>query len=264
MRHLTIRLALLAIALLCLAPAHAGAQRERRLPDVLAAADAAWKAGNHAEALAGYEEVVRRDSTFARALFRLATLLAWRNELDRAVVLLRKYCLLAPTDDDGRAALARTVAWSGRYDESIAMYDSLLARNAGQRDAALGAAQALAWSGRFDVAIARYEQWLRTHPADADAWTALAQTWSWSGRPNAAREALQRALTAQPTHRDALAQLRSVEAVLASSVEPTITTASDNDRNRATTYGLRAGVAAPWSAPLLVDGSLRVADFKFK
>ena len=259
MRLLIFRHALVAIGFLYLAPALAGAQRDRRLPDLLAAADAAWQAGNYDQAFTDYSEIVRRDSTSTRALFRLATLLARRTEFDAAIARFRQYCRLAPADDDGRVGLARTLAWAGRYGESIATYDSILTRTAAHRDATLGAAHALAWSGQLDSAIARYERWVRGHPADADAWTGMAQAWRWSGRPAVARQALQRALTAQPQHYEALAELRSLEASVAASIEPTVTSTNDTDRNASTTFGLRMGVPAAWNGPILVDGTLRVA-----
>src|SRR3954466_6902087 len=100
------RLLALAIAVLCgLAPAPLAAQAEPRVSEVLASADEAWGAGKYDVAFERYQTVLRRDSTPARAAFRVATLLAWRNDLDRSVALFRFYLILAPGDDDGRIGL---------------------------------------------------------------------------------------------------------------------------------------------------------------
>src|SRR5256885_814363 len=143
-----------------------GAQAELPLGDLLASADQAWIAGKYPDALARYQAVLRRDSTSARAVFRVATMLGWRNDLALSVSLFRYYLHLAPGDDDGRVALARSLAWSGRYAEAIALSDSVLSDNPRQRDAAMLSAQALAWSGSPRAAIARYQRWLSAH-ADA-------------------------------------------------------------------------------------------------
>jgi tetratricopeptide (TPR) repeat protein len=260
MRRQITRLAQLLVAIVCLTPGLAAAQDERPISDILASADRAWSSQRYDAALTEYQEVVRRDPSASRALFRLAVLTSWRNELDRALGLFREYARLEPDDDDARVAIARTLAWSDRYDESLATYDSVLARNPGHRDAALGAAQTLAWSGRLVDATARYDAWVREHPSDADAWTALAQVWRWSGRPEAARRALLRAVEANPDHEDARAQLRWVEAELAPSLQPAITTTNDSDDSRSTIYSVESGVAVPWGARLVAGASYRVAD----
>src|SRR5436309_10984578 len=88
------------------------AQNEPRVSELLASADESWKTGQYNVAFDRYQAVLRRDSTSARALFRVATLLAWRNDLNRSESLFRVYLRIAPGDDDGRVALARTLAWN--------------------------------------------------------------------------------------------------------------------------------------------------------
>jgi len=227
---------------------------------LLAAGDEAWRAGKLDEALARYEAVLRNDSTAARAVFRVATLLAWRNDLGRSESMFRLYLRLAPRDDDGRIGLARTLAWAGRYEQSIALCDSVLTANPRQRDAALLAAQARAWSGNLRAAINRYRNWLSGHPSDAEAWMALAQTWQWANRPDEARGALDRALAGDPGNATARMQLEWVNVAASPSFEPTISSSDDSDDNRSTTYQVRAGWRAPWQARLIADGSYRVAD----
>lgn len=237
-----------------------GAQAELRLGELLASADQAWGARKYDVALDKYQAVLQRDSTAARAVFRVATLLSWRNDLGRAETLFRYYLRLAPGDDDGRNALARTLAWSGRYDQAIALADSVVASNPRQRDAALLAAQATAWSGNRRDAIARYERWLAAHADDSDAWAALAQTWGWANRPDEARKALLHALSADPHNAAATTQLEWINAALMPSFEPTVSSTNDSDDNRSTTYAIRGGWATPWNGRLFADGSYRVAD----
>jgi hypothetical protein len=242
------------------APAPLAAQAELRVSEVLASADEAWSAGKYDVAFERYQIVLRRDSTSARAAFRVATLLAWRNDLDHSVALFRFYLTLAPGDDDGRVGLARSLAWSGRYDQAIAICDSVVSSNPRQRDAALLAAQARAWSGNLRDAIARYQRWLGSHPDDAEAWVALAQSWRWASRAEDARQALEHALSADPRNANAQQQLAWTRVALAASFEPTISSTNDSDDNRSVSYSVRGGLAAPWHARLAGDGSYRIAD----
>src|SRR4029077_2878923 len=98
-------------ALTVATPAVVTGQAEPRLAELLASAGSAWGARRFDAAFTRYGAVLQRDSTSVRAVFRVATLLAWRNDLDRSASLFRLYLRLAPGDDDGRIALARTLAW---------------------------------------------------------------------------------------------------------------------------------------------------------
>lgn len=138
--------ALLIAALSALTTAVADGQSGRPPADVLAAADQDWSAGKFDDAFDRYQAVLRQDSTSLRALFRVATVLGWRRDLDRSVALFRVYLRLAPTDDDARLGLARTLAWRGQYDQASAICDSVLARDPRRQDALQLAAQTLAWS----------------------------------------------------------------------------------------------------------------------
>ena len=259
-RNRACRLACIVLGIAALTPARAKAQREPAITQLLATADEAWHAGKFDEALARYEAVLRQDPTSTRAVFRVATMLGWRNEFTRSESMFRLYIRLAPGDDDGRIGLARTLAWAGRYDESVALCDSVLAVNPKQRDAALLAAQARAWSGNRRVAIDLYRGWLSAHPDDADAWMALAQTWQWANRTDEARDALAHALAADPGNVKAQTQLAWMNAAHTPSFEPTISSSDDSDDNRTTTYQLRAGWRVPWQERLVADGRYRVAD----
>lgn len=262
MRALSFRRSLVAIAFASLAPVTSHAQGTTAVAELLAAGDEAWAAAKYDDALRLYGDVLRRDSTSARAVFRVGTLLAWRNDFDRSVALFRKYLTLAPGDADGRVALARTLAWRGDYRQALAVCDSVLAGNADNRDAALLAAQTTAWSGHLVAAAARYDRWLGRHPNDAEGWNGLAQVWQWSGRPERARDALRRALAADPTNATVLAQLAVTEVALAPSVEPGITSTDDSDQNRTLTYLVRTGFVAPWHARVQADASFRSADLE--
>ena len=260
--HLSAAAGALALgAVVAIAPVCARAQApEPAIAQLLAAADEAWKAGQYDDAYDRYRLVLRRDSSAARAAFRAATILAWRNDLDQSAALFRHYLQLAPADDDGRLGLARTLAWGGHYAGAIALTDSVLAAKPHHREATLLAAQVSAWSGNLTGAVARYQHWLSIYPNDADAWSGLAKTWQWAGRAENARDALRRAADADPANAEIRNELAVVNAAIAPSVEPTISSTDDSDENRTMTYALRGGWNAPWNARLVGDASYRVAE----
>jgi tetratricopeptide (TPR) repeat protein len=148
---------------------------------LLTRADSAWKAESFGLAAALYSAAVSRDSSNSFAIFRLATLRSWDNQLDEGVRLYRRYVALEPADVEGRVSLARAIAWSGQYPAAISVYDSILANDATFRDAVLGRAQTLAWSGRLDEALNIYKQWVVEHPTDHEASLDYARALSWNG-----------------------------------------------------------------------------------
>lgn len=149
---------------------------------LLTRADSAWQAGAYALATTLYENAVARDSSASIALFRLATLRSWDNQLDEGVRLFRRYVALNPDYAEGRVSLARALAWGGHYTSSLAIYDSLIAQNKSYRDAVLGRAQTLAWAGRMPEALGTYKRWVADHPADRDATLEYARALSWNGQ----------------------------------------------------------------------------------
>jgi tetratricopeptide (TPR) repeat protein len=151
-------------------------------------ADSAWAAESYGTAALLYQAAVARDPSNSRAVFRLATLRSWSNQLDEGIRLYRRYIALEPRDLEGRLSLARAIAWSGQYASAIAVYDSVLAQNGTQRDAVLGRAQTLAWAGRLSESLGIYHQWLATHPTDREAALDYARALSWSGDLKAAEK----------------------------------------------------------------------------
>jgi tetratricopeptide (TPR) repeat protein len=144
-------------------------------------ADSAWTAESYALAASLYDEVVARDSSNSRAVFRLATLRSWDNQFDEGIRLFRRYIALEPRDTEGRMSLARVVAWSGQYAAAIAIYDSVLTASPDYRDAVLGRAQTLAWSGGLNDALSIYKKWVASHPTDREAALEYARALSWNG-----------------------------------------------------------------------------------
>ena len=149
----------------------------------LVRADSAYQAGAYPLATELYAGIVRHEADPASiAIFRLATLRSWDNQLDEADSLYKRYIAKEPRDAEGRIALARTLAWGGHYEAAIATYDSLIATNQRTRDATMGRAQTLAWSGRLNDALAAYKAWVPGHPNDREAAMDYARALAWNGQ----------------------------------------------------------------------------------
>ena len=165
------------------APTYAANPQPNAGRNALARADSAYKVGAYPLAAGLYEWVVTHDNPPASiAIFRLATLRSWDNELDEAAGLYRRYIKQEPWDAEGSLALARTLAWGAHYDSAIAIYDSLIATKKRLRDATLDRAQTLAWAGRLKQALDAYKGWLRENSNDRDAAIAYARTLAWNGQ----------------------------------------------------------------------------------
>jgi tetratricopeptide (TPR) repeat protein len=147
----------------------------------LASADSAWTAGDHAVAVGAYFRELERDPTSVRANYRVALWLSWRNQLDSALVMIRRARAMDATDGDLAMAQARFLAWDGRYDESVTLYDSVLARGPERAEAHVGRAQALGWAGRYDAADSSYLEALHVSPTDPGALDGRAQLMEWKG-----------------------------------------------------------------------------------
>jgi tetratricopeptide (TPR) repeat protein len=246
---------------------------------LLARGDSAWAKQQFDAARAAYGAFVARDSTGApRAVFRLATLRAWENRLDDAIVLYARYRRLEPTDDGGIVAMARALAWRARYDESLGALDSLLRRRPDDREAGVLRPTVLAWAGRLDEAeveyrrlsaagvpeaakgLARVTGWrgaldrsavlwrdfLASNADDADAWVGLAQIERWRGRYAEARDALAMALSLRPDDADARQQQAWVVATMATALEPQFALGDDTDGNRQQAVQVGVGGQVPW------------------
>ncbi len=166
--------------LLALAARPAGGQA---VTPLLVRADSLWGAGRPDSAAVLYRAALMQDSlASSRAVFRVATTLAWASRTDSALALFARYERMEPGDYGGPLARARTLAWASRYAPALGVLDSLSQAMPLEREIALFRAQVLAWAGDLSAAAARYRDWLVRSPEDDDARAGLARTLSWDGR----------------------------------------------------------------------------------
>lgn len=181
-------------------------------------ADSAFVAGDFARARTLYEQVLLTDSLNERALWRLALLDSWDNQLHRSLERFAKARRLDPANPDLMVAEAGVLSWAGRTGDAIILYDSALAQDTGRVDALAGRAQSVAWAGDLDRAEGLWRQALAAHPDDATLLVGLAQTLYWKGEPGLARVYVDRARAAAPGDAGA----RDLERILRAAVRPDV------------------------------------------
>jgi len=194
-------------------------------------AEEAFRRGDYRAARAGYEAVLRQDSTNVRALYRLAILDSWDGKLQRSLERFVRLRRLEPIDADIMVAHARVLAWAGRNRESELLYDSVLARAPGRADALAGRARAVAWAGDLDRAERLWRDALAAHPDDPDILVGLAQTLFWKGQPELATSYVTRARQLAPEDRAASDLLSLLRAALRPELASAANYAHDSDKN---------------------------------
>ena len=236
-------------------------------------ADAAWNSGDLESARRLYAERVAADSSDARALHRLALLLAWNREFDPSLTLFDRLLVVTPGNVPAQVDRARVLSWAGRYGESIQGYEAALAVSPTDRRARAGIAQVLAWSGRPDSAAVVYRRLLEDDPNDLEARQGLArvsawrgdlrtaerewrralevggddpatliglsQTLRWQGRPETAIPMLERVPENRRGEREYVEERAWVEAALSPAVAPSMTYETDSDNNDIWTVAVR-------------------------
>jgi tetratricopeptide (TPR) repeat protein len=133
----------------------------------LAAAEAAYSAGDTANARREYLLVLAGDADNGRALFRLGLLS--RNDPHRAEEYFRSYISVEPTDAWGYVALGDALARERRYHDALSQYDRARAIAPSERDVHVGRARILVLAGRTDDALSVLSKWTADHPDDTDA-----------------------------------------------------------------------------------------------
>ncbi len=250
------------VAAACIAIAAPGAAAAQ-----VVVGDSLWRLGRTDEAVAAYRRALDEDRLSVRANFRLAQTLAWSNNIDSALVLLRAARVRVPDDPDLLYTEGVYLSWAKRFPESIARYDSLiaahpepafdyvrvtrartwswagdlrraeagyrevLARDSTDRDATFGLAQVRSWSGDLEGGAKGYEALLASDPTEVRVLVALGNLRLWQGRYGDARRLADRAVARDSTAGEARDLRRAVAQATSARVELSSDYSEDTDAN---------------------------------
>lgn len=204
-----------------------------RVPTLLERADSAFAAEDRATARRLYEEVLAKEPSQSRAVYRLAQL---TDDLHARLGLLRRYVALQPRDAWGFMAEGDVLGRLGRHDEGLAAYERAAALAPDERDVSIGRSRLLMRAGRPGDAAAELSRWTARHGDDAEGWDLLGRALLRAGRPQGAGRAFARAaqLGGVPGADDRQRRARSLAAP---AIEPIGGYQRDSDGNRTARIG---------------------------
>jgi predicted O-linked N-acetylglucosamine transferase (SPINDLY family) len=172
--------------------------------DLFARASAFHRAGDLAQAQAGYIEVLKKHPNHFDALHMLGVSEHQSGNSQSAERLLRHALLVDPQSAATRYALGVTLSALQRHDEALACYDDLIASAPDFVDAHMKRGLLLSRLGRFAEAIAGYDNAIAIDPQHLDALQHKGEALHYLGRFDDAITCYDQILTVQPTHFAAL------------------------------------------------------------
>ena len=166
-------------------------------------ADEAFAAGDHARALALYDDRLTRNPDDVAALVRSAQLLSWQSRFDEALARYDRALALDPASAEARLERAKVLSWDGELEPAVEAYRAYLADHPDDVDARLGLAATLSWLRRFEESRAEFDRVIAVRPGTVEPLVGMARTFAWSGELAEAREWYERALGVDPENKDA-------------------------------------------------------------
>ena len=164
----------------------------------MARALACHGAGDAAEAMRLYAEVLAHDPDHALALHNLGVLKAAQGRADEAIALIGRAVEADPSSAEAHCNLGLLLAGAGRREEAADAFRRALSAQPGAHAAAAGLADIEAAQGRLDTAEALYEQALAADPNYTAALTGMGVVLMQQGRAREAGERFALALALRP------------------------------------------------------------------
>lgn len=164
----------------------------------LAAAVAAHRAGNLAQADLLYRQVLQQDPGNADVFHSLGLVTFQMNRLEGAVEWMRQAIERIPSNPDYRTNLGTVLQAQGRLDEAIEQFRAALGLDPNSWRLHYNVANALQAQGALDAAVQEYEIVLLTKPDCVEALTNLGSVLLQQSRLDAAIQCLQTASQLKP------------------------------------------------------------------
>jgi tetratricopeptide (TPR) repeat protein len=166
--------------------------------------------GNLDGAAAAYEEALKLDPDNMMVKIRLAKILSWQNDFERALLLLDDVLSKQPKNYMALYRKAQILSWKGEYEESISTYRLLLELKRDNPDALLGLARTYFWSGRYDEAVGYFHEALDAGANEVDIRIDLGKLYLALHESERAKEEFERVLEIDPENADAEKFLKGI------------------------------------------------------
>jgi YaiO family outer membrane protein len=174
------------------------------------AALAAKRTGEHARAIALFQELAAAEPNNAEVLFHLGTVQGWAGRYDDALATFARARTLAPTDADIQLGYGRVLAWSGQLAPAEKIFRAILEHSPDNLEARNMLGRVLLWQRRLDAASAVFTNILTSAPSNTDALVGQGDVERFQERFAEARQLYERALAVEPDSADLQQRLASV------------------------------------------------------
>lgn len=171
---------------------------------------AAKRTGDHARAIALFEQLAAAEPGNAEVLFHLGTVQGWTGRYDDALATFERARTLAPRDTDIRLGYGRVLAWSGKHAHAEAIFRELLVEQPGNLEALNMLGRVLTWQRQFDAASEVFGKILTVAPSNSDALIGQGDIERFQERFAEARAFYTRGLAIEPDSADLQQRLASV------------------------------------------------------
>lgn len=168
------------------------------------------RSGDHARAIALFQELVAAEPGNAEYLFHLGTVQGWAGRYDEALATFERGLQLAPRDTDLRLGQGRVLAWSGKLARAETIFRAILAEQPDNHDALNMLGRVLTWQRQLDAASEVYGNILRSAPSNIDALLGQGDVERLQERFADARSYYERALALEPDSGNIRQRLDSV------------------------------------------------------
>ncbi|ARJ65546.1 SPY protein [Magnetospirillum sp. ME-1] len=168
------------------------------IEDILAQAQAAHRAGKHADAESSYRRVLAARPDHTEAMYALGVLMAQSRRVSESMDLLKRASCLAPEDARIARNLALVLQAAGRPKEAEAEFIRLCEMEPGVGEHRFGLALLYSAQGRHQDCVEQFRKGLALAPDNADAWCNLGLAYRAAGENQDALEAFARAVSVSP------------------------------------------------------------------
>jgi YaiO family outer membrane protein len=131
----------------------------------------------------------------------------WNQAIAAYQEIVRRH----PDYFEDRVWIARLTAWSGDLQSSAKMMTELLRENPGDYDCRVLMADVQSWLGNYDVALNELGKLNEQYPNNAEILLRLGRISRWRGKKTEAQQYLRQVVSAHPDHAEAKEELESIK-----------------------------------------------------
>ena len=148
----------------------------------LALADSLIAENEQKEAIAIYEQIIKKHPQHLHSWQQLAKLYSWNEMPDSAIKAYEKVVELNPVDLDAKKRLAQFYLWNDRQQDAIGLYEEILSLDSQNLEIHRKLAQLYSWNSMPQNAIEEYEQIVKLDSMDTGTMKMLADHYFWMDR----------------------------------------------------------------------------------